>query len=684
MLRTSALALLSSVLLAAEPLAAYTGAAGDDRLAGAFALSDGTWLVCGAAADLAWLPAGIPTLELSGAAVAGLNSSASGATGFVLQLSADGATVLRCLQFPAGKVTNVQRLRSTGQPGAATGDLYLSGRLANASSDSSSGDGYFIARLSDNFVAAAPTGLTWAVNVPCRQVDGQHEQIQPWDVRSDGKVIYAQGQAYGADWLEVAVRGADGQPTTMEHWPVHWTAGGAESRYVAASAVPGGAARSAILFKTNRAGGLRSTTDVDLTRWGSDANGLPRRGAFPEDIFFSQNVLAGNTGPGYTGYRTGTNPTARIGQIVIDRRDNGLYLGWSDQSKLPDGLPDFEPAVAAFSADGALRWWDRLYQDFTDTNGNGVYDDGESRNSTPDQYVDALAIDASGDRLVVLGRCHGNNTNNLWRGNQIALSPGGSGFQNQFTGTNGNIHIQWLGSYDLGSGRIRAATYVADYKGWETNAGGTLTQAVIPSGPLAGWPSPNAGWADVTTTRCTTELLVDGQGRVWVAGASARPFTSTGAYQENVKPSVGEGQGGAFLRVYPRDLSTILYGTLVRAPWTAGAAYNSSGGATLAGWAVHGSAVMAVGWTATGATGIPSARVPAWARSTPVGGDEGLVLRLDLATLAGDANGDGVVNQADLSSVRDHFGRQSSAGDVTGDSRVDAQDLGEVTQALHQ
>jgi hypothetical protein len=53
------------------------------------------------------------------------------------------------------------------------------------------------------------------------------------------------------------------------------------------------------------------------------------------------------------------------------------------------------------------------------------------------------------NKLVVGARAHGNNTENLWEGNTVAANPNAKGFQNQFTGTNGNIHESWLGKLRL-------------------------------------------------------------------------------------------------------------------------------------------------------------------------------------------------------------------------------------------
>lgn len=77
------------------------------------------------------------------------------------------------------------------------------------------------------------------------------------------------------------------------------------------------------------------------------------------------------------------------------------------KSVLPNGgLPDFEPAVIAMDSSGMLMWWSRLYHEITPL--------GDTVNSSPDQYVDALAIDYANDKLVVGARCHGNNVENFW------------------------------------------------------------------------------------------------------------------------------------------------------------------------------------------------------------------------------------------------------------------------------
>lgn len=172
---------------------------------------------------------------------------------------------------------------------------------------------------------------------------------------------------------------------------------------------------------------------------------------------------------GYTGYKSAGK--YRVAAIALDRDTGDIYIGFNIQSRFWDAAanveqPDFEPAVIAYSGNGTLKWWSRLYHEVVDANANGQIDPGETRLSSPDQYVDGLALDysAAPPRLVVNARCHGNNVSNFWKGNAVAANPGGSGFQNQFTGTEGNIHIGWIGKLRATDGRLERATYLSGYQ----------------------------------------------------------------------------------------------------------------------------------------------------------------------------------------------------------------------------
>jgi len=620
--------LLAALSATASNRVFYVGGQGDQRFHDVHALSDGTLLIAGTATHLDWLPAQTPRILLP---AEGIDSAASGYTGFILHVSSDLGSILRVAHFPAGAVRDVFKLRSTEVPGASTGALYLSGNRASANA------GYFLARLNGNFVSRLPDGLDFAYNV---RAGGDHAARQPWDVGSDGAVVFALGAPFDTNWAAIEKLNAQGERVVVEHWHAHWHDVG-EWDGTPASSYPDAATRplrySAVVMKSNRRGSLRSTTQAAFDALSSDANGnAGRKGSFPDDYYHAGPcALQGtgtcpNTGPGYTGYRATSARTQRVGAIAIDRRSNRLYFGYSTQTVLPGGNPDFEPAIVAMEPDGRLRWWDRLYRE-------------TAANSPPDQYVDGLAIDYANDRLLVMARAHGNAVDNLWRGNQIALNPGGSGFQNQFTGTNGNIHISWLGGFRLSDGRVTAATYVAEYVEGSTNYG-----AAHPDPLLDGWPNPNAGWPNVNTTRCGSnagyggEIEVGPQGEVAVLCLGRRTLSSRDAHQTMPRPNVAApltGTWNQFVRVYAPDLSSLLYSSLITGAWDT--ATGAGGDNTrLIGLALRADAVLVAGWHQASSPGVaegqpvPTRQAPAWARTQPIG-ETALFARLSGERLGG-------------------------------------------------
>lgn len=599
----------------------YVGGGGEQRFHDVHTLSDGSLLIAGGADSLDWLPTDVPRVLLP---AVGIDSAASGRIGFILQVSSDLSQVLRVAHFPPGTVRDVFKLRSTEIPGAATGALYLSGNRDSANT------GYYLARLNGNFVARLPDGFDFVYNV---RAGGDHAARQPWDVGGDGAVVHAVGAPFDFNWAAIEKIDAQGQRLTVEHWHAHWHDGG-EWDGAPASSYPNASSQplrySAIVMKANRRGSLRSTTQADYALRSEDANGNPdRQGRFPDDYYHAGPcALQGsgtcpNTGPGYTGYRATSARTQRVGGIAIDRRSNRLYFGYSTQTVLPGGNPDFEPAIVAMEPDGRLRWWDRLYRE-------------TAANSPPDQYVDGLAIDYANDRLLVMARTHGNAVDNFWRGHQIALNAGGSGFQNQFTGTNGNIHISWLGGFRLTDGRVVAATYVAEYVEGSTNYGGAHLDPL-----LDGWPNPNAGWPNVNTTRCGSnagysgEIEVGPEGEVAILCLGRRSLSTRDAHQRMPRPNVPAplvGSWNQFVRVYAPDLSSLRYSSLLTGQWdtSTGAGGDNT---RLIGLALRADGVFVAGWHEASSAGVaegepvPTVLGPAWGRSHPVG-ETALLARL--------------------------------------------------------
>lgn len=603
-------------------LVTYAGNGGNERFNTVLPLSDGTFLVGGGADNLDWLAPTVPRTVLP---ATGINSAAAGRIAFVLHLSADLRTALRVLHFPVGTLREVRWLRTTSLPGAATGAILLSATRTNGINDTAQGrnEGYLLAKLNNNLVTGVPNGLAWQRNI---WATGDHQTTQPWDVGSDGKVVYATGEPFGDNWAAVYRLKADGSgDDIVEQWRNHWTATG---EWWGTPASSNAAVQySGLVFKTTNRGSLRSATQADYTAILPDGNGNPKQGRWPLDYFYNgpfnpADPGASNSGPGYTGYRIGAHPTQRIGAITVDRRTNGFSIGFAIQSTLPGGNPDFEPAVMAMDNNGGLRWWSRLYQETT-------------ANSSPDQYVDGLAIDYSQPTdtgaLIVLARTHGNNTINLWAGNGITRSQNpnnpGYSFQNQFTGTQGNIHISWLGKLRQADGVLLHSSYIAEY----AEGAALPTQAYVEP-LLDGWPSHNAGWPNLNTTRVQPDIQVDAQGRVYVLGVGRRSITTSNAHQKMIKPAVGQSAWGEWVRVYSADLTTLAYSSLLSGTWNP---TDGSGGdnTSLRGLAPIAGGVLVAGWHEADSAGVakgnavPLAALPPWGSAVPVG-EAALLARL--------------------------------------------------------
>ena len=169
--------------------------------------------------------------------------------------------------------------------------------------------------------------------------------------------------------------------------------------------------------------------------------------------------------------------------------------------------------------------------------------------STPDQYIDAIAIDYSspldGDGhngIVYVGaRAHGNNVVSFWKGNQIGANPGGNGFLNQFTGSFGNIHLSWLGKYrDEGQrSTILASTFVGEYFATSDFGDGDAlggTDRTHPNHDF--WPNQNGGWPDRNSTGIGGQMSVNDLGQLVVYGSGRTVQTTANAYQRNIRPYI--------------------------------------------------------------------------------------------------------------------------------------------------
>ncbi len=162
---------------------------------------------------------------------------------------------------------------------------------------------------------------------------------------------------------------------------------------------------------------------------------------------------------------------------------------------------------------------------------------------------------------------------------------------------------------------------------------GTQASAPYADPNLDGWPSHNAGWPDLNTTRCRSDVKVDTTGRVYLLCTGRRTITTANAFQKMLKPSEGVSSWNDFVRVFTPDLKTLAYSSLLTGRWdrTTGI---GGGNTTLMGVAPVAGGVVVVGLhTADATTGtargnpVPTANVPAWGATQPRS-ESGVIARL--------------------------------------------------------
>lgn len=600
---------------AQQNIVTYVGNSGRETLYDVTELSNGTFLVCGYTESLTWINASVPVTQLTYTGSIP-NALGSDRYGFIMQLSTNMQQILQVVHFPKGVVEDIRFIKTNARPYTTTGDLFIS---CNTSDNDANNGGYILAKLNNNFVNGIPNSLSWFMPVWAKSYA---KTYHPWDVTSKGEVYYVSGEAHGYDWSALYCLNAQGKRKIVQNWRTHWLKNGTEWNGTPASSNPfntlDSVNYSGIALKLAGRCELRSWTTSDFNLVSNDGNGGTKKGKWPADFLFNspcdpQNPTANS--PGYNGYSPeACCPVWGASSIAVDRRTNTLYVGMNFKSYYnPASSPDFEPAVISFDSLGTLRWWSRLYHEITPQ--------GDTVGSIPDQYVDALAIDYTNDRIIVAARAHGNNTENLWEGSTIALNPNAQGFQNQFTGTNGNIHESWLGALNLNDGSITASTFVAELA---EATGGLGTTHADPN--LDGWPDPNTGWPDVNTTYIgKNNIKVSSNGDVCILGVGRRTITTKNAYQKMVKPTWGgKSSWNSFVRVYDKNLRYPKYSSLVVGQWDT---LTQAGGdnTELFGIFKTSKGVIAVGRQKADANNapignmLPVVNVPSWGNATPNG-----------------------------------------------------------------
>lgn len=590
----------------------YAGNTGSETFYDVMQITDGTFLVCGYAEDLNWIDVSVPKTELSYSGNIP-NSLGTNRYGFILHLSNDMQSILRILHFPQGAVEDIRFMKTNTRPYTPTGNLFISCNTADT--DANNG-GYIIAKLDNNFVSGTPTSLSWFYPVWAKSGP---KDYHPWDVGNDGNVCFISGEAFGYDWSAIYCLDQNGNRKIVNNWRTHWLKNGSEWKGTPATSFPSGGIDSVnysgIVLKTWGRCDLRSWTTQDYNAYSGDGNGGTRKGTWPLDVLFNGPCDPLNptaVSPGYTGYSAASCcPVYGGSSICIDKQTNNIYIGMNFKSVASTGSPDFEPAVIAMDSSGMLLWWSRLYHEITPL--------GDTMESIPDQYVDALAIDYTHNKLVVGARTHGNNVENFWEGNTIQNDSTAYGFQNNFTGTNGNIHLSWLAKFQLADGTLTNSTYLAELAEGTSSLG-----TPHPDPNLDGWPNPNTGWPDVNTTRIAkNNLKVSENGDVCIAAVGRRTITTANAYQKMVKPYYGGlSCWNSFVRVYDSEFHVPKYSSLIVGAWDtltqAGGGnteifgiYKTARGVICVGRQIADSNNVAIG------NDIPVINIPAWGSTSP-------------------------------------------------------------------
>jgi len=608
-------------------LVTYAGNAGDERFYSVVRLSDSTYLVAGTADNLTWLPSGTVSNAMTG--TAGINNALrpQKKIGFLLHLKPDLKKIIDVLYLPLGTAQDIRHIKLSNVPGSNTANIFISGTTIDSRANAG---GYFLAKLNNNYVSGTPTGLTWTYNV---YAAGYYNTEQPWDVGTDGRIVFVAGQPYGTDSCAVLKLKADGSGLDIvDQWRTHYgininTGAQTGGEWTPSTANPNVSVNySALLMKNIGTCELRSWKKSDYTATLNDENGNTKKGTWPMDMFFSSacdtslpNRTMGN--PGYTGYAIGSSRTSRVGAIVVDRRDNSFYVGASSECYLPSGAPDEEPFVLAFTKDGSLKWWDRLHQE-------------SGANSSPIQEISGLAIDysqtGSMGAVVVIASVGGDGQKNLWQGTSIKnnpLNPGFS-FDNKYTGSDTTIKVAWVGRLRITNGDLLNSSYICGYLASDPLLQATYTEPIHDN-----WPSHNAGNPPLAEADAEIDVQADDFGRIYLLVFSNRFVTTSNAYQKMAKPTLATPGSAYFLRVFESDLTKLAYCSALTGKWSTSSG-TGGGNTSLKGvFPVYNGAVI-VGYhhddnqdKISDGNNIPLSHVPVWGDSTPKA-EEAILARL--------------------------------------------------------
>ena len=206
--------LVSGAINAQQDIVTYAGSSGREIFYDVSRSSNGTFLVAGSVEDLGWIDAGVPRIVLPSTGISDRTSTER--FGYILHLSSDLQQPLHVVHIPAGAAEDIRSIKQSNVPNATTDDLFISGNTSG---------GYFLGKLDGNFVDGPPNGFAWVQTITA---SGYVKENHPWDVGSDGKVVYITGQTHAYDRAAMHRLNANGVDEVVNDWRVHWKTQGGE------------------------------------------------------------------------------------------------------------------------------------------------------------------------------------------------------------------------------------------------------------------------------------------------------------------------------------------------------------------------------------------------------------------------------------------------------------------------
>ncbi len=234
---------------AQQSILSYAGNSGKECFYDVLQLSDGTFLVSGYADNLNWIDISVPRTLITPTGVTNALTTTN-RYAFIIQLSSDMQTILNVVHLPQGAAEDIMFIKTTNQPGQATGDMYISGTTQDSKANNG---GYFIGRLNNNFVNGVPTAFAWVKPI-WADAAAYFKARHAWDVTSNGKVYYLSGETHSFNWSAMYRLKSNGTADVVPKWTFHYKLAGGE--YIGiGSSYPGGIdslVSSLILFKKEK------------------------------------------------------------------------------------------------------------------------------------------------------------------------------------------------------------------------------------------------------------------------------------------------------------------------------------------------------------------------------------------------------------------------------------------------